>query len=55
MNKIPILIAFEVLVGTAIVAGIAHHWDNKPQINVAVECFHTNNKQLNCVIVDETR
>jgi hypothetical protein len=51
MNKILILLA--VIADAALVVNVVHHWDNKPQINIGVECFHTNTKKLNCVIKED--
>jgi hypothetical protein len=52
LNKVLIILAL--IADVALVANVVHHWDNKPQINIGVECFHTDTKKLNCVIRDET-
>jgi hypothetical protein len=51
MNKVLIILAL--VADVALVANVVHHWDNRPEINIGVECFHTSTKQLNCTIKED--
>jgi hypothetical protein len=51
MNKVLIILAL--IADVALVANVLHHWDSKPQINIGVECFHTDAKKLNCTIKED--
>ena len=51
MNKVLILLAL--IADVALVANVVHHWDNRPEINIGVECFHTDTKKLNCVVKED--